>query len=194
MNKGLIRTLLPLLVLVLPLSALPEGEIFRVVDKDGNVIFTDQRPSADAQPMVLPELSIIKTDVPPPPPAEAAVEEVKPPTTRELRRMYSDFRITQPRQEETFWGTGNTVVVAWESSQPLLPDLSVKLYVNGQAQDVAGNGSVTLTLDRGAHAVYAELLDARNRRIVTTDTITFFVQQHSANFNRPGAALGRSGP
>lgn len=197
MNKGLIRTLLPLLALVVPLSALPEGEIFRVVDKDGNVTFTDQRPSADAQPMVLPPLSVIQTDVQPAsptPPAEAAVEEVQPPTTRELRRMYSDFRITQPRQEETFWGTGNTVVVAWGSAQPMLPELSVKLYVNGQAQDVAGSGSVTLTLDRGEHTVYAELLDARDRRIVTTDTITFFVKQHSANFNRPGAALGSSGP
>lgn len=197
MNKGLIRTLLPLLALVLPLSALPEGEIFRVVDKDGNVTFTDQRPSADAQPMVLPPLSVIQTDVPPPPPsppAEAAAEELKPPTKGELRRMYSDFRITQPRQEETFWGTGNTVVVAWGSSQPMLPDLSVRLYVNGQAQDVVGSGSVSLTLDRGTHTVYAELLDARKRRIVTTDTITFFVKQHSANFNRPGAAPGGSGP
>lgn len=194
MNKGLIRALFSLLTLLLPLSAFSEGEIFRVVDKDGNVTFTDQRPSADAQPMDLPPLSVIKTDVPPLPDAGSAVEEVTPPTPRDLRRMYSDFRITQPQQEETFWGTGNTVVVAWGSSEPLLPELTVKLYVNGQAQDVAGSGSVSLTLDRGEHTVYAELLDARNRRIVTTDTITFFVKQHSANFGGPGAATGNSGP
>lgn len=186
MNKGLIRTLLPLLSLMLPLSVLAEGEIYRVVDKDGNVTFTDQRPSAEAQAMDLPELSVIETVDPPPADTGSAVEEIKPPTPRELRRMYSDFRITQPRQEETFWGTGNTVVVAWGSSQPMLPDLSVRLYVDGQAEDVAGSGSVTLTLDRGEHTVYAELLDARNRRIVTTDTITFFVKQHSANFGGPG--------
>jgi hypothetical protein len=187
MNKGLIRTLLPMLCLMLPLSALPEGEIYRVVDKDGNVTYTDQRPSAEAQPMDLPELSVISTDVPPPPAAGPGVAEVEPPTPRELRRMYSDFRITQPQQEETFWGTGNAVVVAWGTAQPMLPDLSVKLYVDGQAQDVAGSGSVSLTLDRGEHTVYAELRDARNRRIITTDTITFFVKQHSANFNGPGA-------
>jgi hypothetical protein len=186
MNKGLIWTLLPLLSLMLPLSALPEGEVYRVVDKDGNVTYTDQRPSAEAQPMDLPELSVIKTDVPPPPASESAVEVIKPPTPRELRRLYSDFRITRPQQEETFWGTENTVVVAWGSSQPVLPDLSAKLYVDGQAQDVAGSGSVSLTLERGEHTVYAELLDARNRRIVTTDTITFFVKQHSANFNGSG--------
>lgn len=187
MNKGLIRTLLPLLSLMLPLSALPEGEIYRVVDKDGNVIYTDQRPSAEAQPMDLPKLSIIETEDPPPPATVSAAEVIKPPTPRELRRLYSDFRITQPQQEETFWGTENTVAVAWGSAQPVLPDLSVRLYVDGQVQDVAGSGSVSLTLTRGEHTVYAELLDARKRRIVTTDTITFFVKQHSANFNGPGA-------
>lgn len=186
MNKGLIRTLLPLLSLMLPLSVLAEGDIYRVVDKDGNVTYTDQRPSAEAQAMDLPELSVIETADLPPADTESAVEEIKPPTPRELRRLYSDFRITQPRQEETFWGTGNTVVVAWGSTQPLLPDLSVRLYVDGQAEDVAGSGSVSLTLNRGEHTVYAELLDARNRRIVTTDTITFFVKQYSANFNGPG--------
>jgi hypothetical protein len=65
--------------------------------------------------------------------------------------------------------------------------------VDGAAQDVAGNGSVSLTLDRGEHKVYAELLDARKRPIVTTDTVTFFVQQHSVNFNGPGVAPRNTG-
>ena len=32
---------------------------------------------------------------------------------------------------------------------------------------------------RGEHQVYAELWDRRNRKIATTDTITFFVRQYS---------------
>lgn len=190
MNNGLIRTLSLLVILLLPLAAFPEGEIYKVVDKDGNVIYTDQRPSASAQPMDLPELSVIQTEAPPPAPdaAAAAEEQAQAPTARELRKLYADFRITQPQQEETFWGTENTVVVAWGSAQSIPPELSVKLYVDGAAQDVAGNGSVSLTLDRGEHTVYAELLDARKRRIVTTETITFFVKQHSVNFNGPRVA------
>ena len=190
MDNGLIRTLLPLAILLLPLAAFAEGEIYKVVDQDGNVIYTDQRPSAAAEPMDLPELSVIKSDVPPPAPepAAAAEEQAQAPTARELRKQYADFRITQPQQEETFWGTENTVVVAWSSAQPIPPEMAVKLYVDGAAQDVVGNGSVSLTLDRGEHTVYAELLDARKRRIVTTETITFFVKQHSVGFNGPGVA------
>jgi hypothetical protein len=196
MDKGLIRTLLPLTILLLPLAAFAEGEIYRVVDKDGNVIYTDQRPSAAAEPMDLPELSVIKSDLPPPAPeaAAAAEEQAQAPTAQELRKQYADFRITQPQQEETFWGTENTVVVAWGSAQPIPPEMAVKLYVDGAAQDVAGNGSVSLTLDRGEHTVYAELLDARKRRIVSTETITFFVKQHSVSFNGPGVAPRITGP
>jgi hypothetical protein len=195
MNKGLIRTLLPLVVLLLPFAAFPEGEIYKIVDKDGNVIYTDQRPSAAAEPMDLPELSVIQTEAPPPAPAvEAAAEaEATAPTAKDLRKLYADFRILQPQPEETFWGTENTVVVAWGSSEPVPPEMAVKLYVDGAAQDVAGNGSVSLTLDRGEHKVYAELLDARKRPIVTTDTVTFFVQQHSVNFNGPGVAPRNTG-
>lgn len=195
MDNGLIRTLLPLAILLLPLAAFAEGEIYKVVDKEGNVIYTDQRPSAAAEPMDLPELSVIKSDLPPPAPeaAAAAEEQAQAPTARELRKQYADFRITQPQQEETFWGSENTVVVAWGSAQPIPPEMAVKLYVDGAAQDVVGNGSVSLTLDRGEHTVYAELLDVRKRRIVSTETITFFVKQHSVNFNGPGVAPRNTG-
>jgi hypothetical protein len=192
MNKGMIRTLSALLALALPLAVTAEGEIYKVVDKDGNVTFTDQRPSDASQPMDLPPLSVIESGVEVPEPAAEAeageAAEVREPTPRELRRQFGDFRITQPAQEETFWGTANTVVVAWGSSQPALPDMSARLYLDGTPQDVPASGNLSLTLDRGEHTVDAEVLDARKRRIVTTETVTFFVQQHSVNFNRPAAS------
>jgi hypothetical protein len=198
MNKGLIRVLVPLAILMLPLSAFSQGEIYKVVDKDGNVTFTDQRPTSEAQPMDLPPLSVIESDVQVPEPpaaatAGAAAEQPKPPTTRELRRQFRDFRITRPQPEETFWGAANTVVVSWGSSQPITSGMSVMLFVDGQGQNAPASGGVTLTLDRGEHQVYAELRDGGNRRIATTDTVTFFVKQHSANFNRPSAGPGNRG-
>jgi hypothetical protein len=198
MNKGLIRVLVPLAILLLPLSAFSQGEIYKVVDKDGNVTFTDQRPTTEAQPMDLPPLSVIKSDVQVPEPpaaatAGAAVEQPNPPTTKELKRQFRDFKITRPQPEETFWGTANTVVVSWGSSQPISSGMSVRLFVDGAGQNAAAMGGVTLTLDRGEHQVYAELRDEGNRRIATTDTVTFFVKQNSVNFNRPSVGPGNRG-
>ena len=188
MSKGMIIALACCMVLAGTANAQSSGEIYKVVDEDGNVTFTDQRPSDGAEPMDLPPLSVIQSDVAVPAPAAPAAEageEPQAPTMRDLRRQYRDFRITQPQQEETFWGTANSVVVAWGSSESIPPEFSARLYVDGQAQAVPGNGSMTLTLDRGEHQVYVELLDARKRQIVKTETITFFVKQHSAQINRP---------
>ena len=197
MNKGLISVWVVTLLLLLPTLGWPEGQIYKVVDKDGNVTFTDQRPSGDAEPMDLPPLSVIESDLPPPSTSAAGADDAEtdaPPTPRELRRQFRDFSITQPLQEETFWGTENTVVVAWGSSNEIPPELSVMLYVDGEGQKASGQGSVTLTLDRGEHQVYAELRDQRNRRIVTSPTVTFFIKQHSANFRRPGIGMRNGTP
>lgn len=193
MNKGMVRTLIAAVFLLLPLLLVAQGEVYKVVDKDGNITFTDQRPSTEAEPMDLPPLSVIETDIQvPEEAANAEAAEEAPLTPRELRRKYRDFSITSPQNEETFWGTANTVVVTWGSSEELESDLKVLLHVNGESQPAPAGGSISLTLDRGEHQVFAELRDARNRRIMITSTVTFFVKQHSQNFNRP-VASPRSG-
>jgi len=196
MSKGMITVMACFFILAGPLAAQSGGEIYKVVDENGNVTYTDQRPNSEAEAMDLPPLSVIESDIVVPPPADQAgqtAEEAKAPTTRDLRRQLSDFRITQPAPEETFWGTANTVVVAWGSSQPVPAELSARLYVDGKPQDVPGSGSVTLTLDRGEHQVYVELVDARKRRIIATETVTFFVKQQTVGFNRPVPAPSGGG-
>jgi len=195
MNKGLIIALACCLFVAGSLAAQSSGEIYKVVDEHGNVTFTDQRPSEGAEPMDLPPLSVVETEIEVPPSRQAAPaeDEAQAPTTRDLRRQFRDFRITQPQQEETFWGTANAVVVAWGSSQAVPAEFSARLYVDGKPQDVPGSGSMRLTLDRGEHQVYVELLDARKRQIIATQTVTFFVKQASVGFNRPPSTPRNSG-
>jgi hypothetical protein len=172
-------------VVLFALSAVSAyGAVYKVVDKDGNVTYTDQKPYEGAEPVKLPDLSVIETDIPVPEKKAVEAEDAKSaePTPRELRKLYRDFRITEPQPEETFWGTANKVVVSWGSQRAIMPGMSVMLYVDGTPQQAPAQGGVTLTLDRGEHQVYAELRDPRGRRVVTTDSVTFFVKQHSAKF------------
>jgi len=198
MYKGMIGALAAILFLAIPPGLSAEGEIYKVVDKDGNVTYTDERPQGGAEPMKLPPLSVIETDIQVPPAKEstppAAAEDTEP-TLQDLRRQFQDFRIIQPQQEETFWGTANTVVVAWGTAQPVPPELQARLYVDGVAQSVPASGSLSLTLDRGEHQVYAELLDARGRQIAATGRVVFFVKQASVGFRPlPGGVTARQSP
>jgi hypothetical protein len=172
-------------------SSLAMGEVYKVVDAEGNVIYTDQAPADGSAPMELPELSVIDTDYDEKA-ADAdagvgAADAAAPAelTPRELRKMYRDFRITAPRQEETFWGTANTVVVSWGSSTALQPGMKVRLVVDGAAQAGNEDGMLALTLDRGEHTVSADLMDARGRKIMSTEKVTFFIKQQTVGANAP---------
>jgi hypothetical protein len=145
--------------------------------------------------MDLPELSVVSTDPEQQPEttpavtdgAEDAVEEgAEVPLTRsELRKLYRDFRIVQPSPEETFWGTENTVVVAWGVSAPLQEGMSVRFNINGAPQPSSTENMKGVTLDRGTHTVSAVLLDANGRNLITSDTVTFYVHQQSVRGNGP---------
>ena len=166
-------------------AGVAQAQVYKVVDENGNITYTDQVPPDGRAPMELPELSVIKTDLPKPESAETdtstdASEEEVPLTRREIRRMYRDFNITRPAQEETFWGTSNSVVISWDSSATIEPEMSVRVFVDGIQQTESNDTAIALTLDRGEHKVYAELLDSRGRNIATTPTVTFFVMQASA--------------
>jgi len=179
MYKGLIITLSFMLFAIVPGSEL-FGQVYKVVDEHGNVTYTDEPPEPDAEPMQLPEISVIETE-----PAPAATTSSNQPggvavkTPRELRRLYSDFRILEPSPEQTYWGTENTVVVSWGSDVAYEEGMSVSVVVNGRNYDSEPSGNLSVTLDRGEHQVYAILKDQRGRRIVTSDVVTFFVKQAS---------------
>ena len=190
MSKGLILVAALLCFSLSSSAALAQGAIYKVVNPDGSVTYTDQKPHPGAQPVDLKPLSVVETEKPEPAQspedldAAAGSEENKPPSPAQLRRMYSDFRISQPMDEETFWGTGNEVTVSWSASTPLQEGMRVMVYVDGEAMD-ATNGAIMLVLDRGEHEAYAVLRDDTNRRVAATAPVTFFVKQHSVNFNRP---------
>lgn len=205
MNKGMNRKaviagLAAGLLTVCAGSVQAEGEIYKVVDAEGNVTYTDQAPGPGAAPMVLPELSVVDTDyVPEETPEDASAAGGDPAaedetTPRALRQAYRDFAITQPAQEQTFWGTENTVVIAWGSQKPLQPGMTVRLFIDGQQVSSTTDTMYAATLDRGEHSVFAQLLDARGRRVLVTPSVVFFVKQHSIAGDNAPRPTPRNGP
>ena len=162
------------------------AEIYKIVNPDGTVTYTDQRPSAGAEAVELPPLSVVETDIDTSIVTDRAEAGPEEPTLRDLRRQFGDFRITQPQDEETFWGTANAVTISWGASRAIPDSMSVVLYVDGQQQAAPTGGGVTMTLERGEHQAYAELRDASGRVVKKTETVTFFVKQYSQNFGSPG--------
>ncbi|MCW8925070.1 MAG: DUF4124 domain-containing protein [Xanthomonadales bacterium] len=181
------RTLILMLSLAMagPLLA----QVYKTVDEDGNVVYTDQAPKDGSAPIELRPLSVIET-----PeyvrPAEKAPENDEAGDGKEmslsyLRKNYADFAIIAPQAEETIWQPENTITVAWNTRYQLQTGMQVTVYVDGVAQTTSSEQIIALAaLDRGEHTVTAELRDAQNRRIATAKPVTFFVRRPGL-FNRP---------
>ncbi len=186
MDKGLIGSKIVLL-LMMCFCFNAYGQIFKIVDKDGNVTYTDQPPGDGTEPMELPELSVVSTDYEAPTVATDPVPETEEDVTTPaaLRKLYRDFRISRPSPEETFWGTENAVVVAWEASAPLQEGMTVRFTIDGKAQASSAENMKGVSLDRGSHTVSAVLLDSFGKSVMTTDTVTFYVHQQSVRSNGP---------
>ena len=176
--------LLALAVFSLAVMASPlAAQVYKIVDKDGNVTFTDKPPVEGAQPMDLPPLSVIETPdygeaARKKEEAEAAAggEEAVP--LRTLRNNYRDFAIIAPLQEESVWRPDGPISIAWSASNQLMDGMRVVLLLDGQQRAVTTAPMIPVNgLERGEHTVTARIIDARNRTIATAEPVVFYVRQ-----------------
>ena len=187
--------LLILLACLLTLTTSPlTAQVYKVVDEDGNVTFTDQRPAGGAEPVELKPISVIEAPTFETPPEKAAEgtegDEVNQMSIRELRRAYRDFAIVSPQSEQSIYHPESAVAVVWRAGKQLQTGMQVTVSIDGNPLATTTESMVAAPeLDRGEHTVTAVLTDSRNRNIATAEPVTFFIQRPNIYTNRP-----RSGP
>mgnify|MGYP001828547824 CR=1 FL=1 len=171
--------------------AAPAGatDIYKTVDENGQITYTDRPPTPDAKPISLRELSVVEAPSFAAPRRDRSGQEPdNQPTINELRNMYRDFRLVSPAPEQNFWGTGQVATIAWDAGAPLQEGMSVVYFVNGEAVTDATTASTynTEPMDRGEHSARVDLLGPNNQVIASAGPVTFFVKQNSRLFNSGG--------
>jgi hypothetical protein len=179
-----------LAALLLSLAAAPlTAQVYKIVDKDGNVTFTDQPPGDGSKPIKLQPISVIETPTYETKPKAVEGEDGQPLSLRALRRMYRDFAIVAPQSEESIWHPDAPVTVAWSTGAPLQMGMKARVSVDGQVQATTTERVVPVAnLERGEHTVTADLLNDRNQKVATAEPIIFFVRRPGLNNNRPRPA------
>lgn len=181
------------LLMAMAISAV-SAEVYKVVDEDGNVSYTDQPPGDGSQPIKLKPISVIETPTyQQPDKADTSVaegEEDKPASIRYLRKNFADFAIVAPLQDETIWNPEAPITVAWNTRYQLQDGMQVTIYVDGQKHSTTTEQIVAIPdLDRGEHTIEAQLIDSGNRRVATAEPVVFFIRQpglyNRARVNRP---------
>lgn len=166
-----------LVVVALPLGA----QVYKVVDEDGNVTYTDQAPIDGSKPVELRPISVIEAPTYEKAPETAKDEDAegeKEMSLSYLRKNFKDFAIVSPQQEESVWRPDGPIPIAWNTQYALQEGMQVIIYLDGKRHTATTQQMIAVpNMDRGEHTVKAELRDAKNRIVATADPVVFFVRQ-----------------
>ena len=160
-------TLVALLSLfaVLP-RTLSAQDIYRVVDENGNVTYTDQKPSDDAQPIDLPELNVLEGDL-----DTGAADPLA-----EAERPSLDFRIEQPADGTSITPGSGQIDVVMGIGIEVPPTARITLVLDGQALAPIRSLDASIPApEPGEHRLFARLETPSGRVLGSTEAVRFTV-------------------
>ncbi|MCB1856514.1 MAG: DUF4124 domain-containing protein [Halieaceae bacterium] len=169
---------LPILFALLFFALAGQAQIYKTVDADGNVSYSDTPASGGASEEV--EMRHINTTPPPP----AIVPRERPAAEEEPAAVNYRPVITAPANETTIpMGPGNFQVNA--SVEPALaPGTALQLYIDGQPQGVPQDspGWALTNVFRGAHDLEVAVVDTSGRELARSGAVRVYVLRPSVNF------------
>lgn len=174
------RIRLALIFVVACASLGASAQIFRTVDANGNVVFTDIAPvdrsgqGAPAQVTVPPVNTVPALAVPATPnnaPAAASPG------------YYTKLSIVAPAADETIRENAGNVRIEAAIAPPLRPDHRLLLVVDGALSAVdAVNGVFELSnVDRGTHTAALRIVDRDGAVLIESDPTTFHLMRVSVS-------------
>jgi hypothetical protein len=170
------RILLILAGLAASLAAASQ-EIYRWVDKDGIVHYSDQPGAPNAELINVIEPNAY--EAPEATPEYSAGGERAGSDATPAESPYSSFSIVSPTPDEVFFGPDTVVNATAELSGTLQPDHTVVFFLNGNRQPAEGLGAQFSGLARGSYFLRASILDQNGKPVISSQQITFHVRQPS---------------
>ena len=178
------RSLLILAGLAISLAAFSQ-EIYRWVDKDGIVHYSDQPGASNAELINVIEPNGYEG-------AEAAPEansqgddggsDSGDNSSGPARiSPYQSLSIVSPTPDQVFFGADAVVTVSADLQGTLRPDHQVVFFLNGNRKPATGLSTELTGLERGTYFLRASILDQNGDPVITSQQITFHVRQPSIN-------------
>jgi hypothetical protein len=173
------RTIALFGLVFLVLTAPAFGQVYKWVDKDGNVRYADKPPpeQKDAKPAELRPLTSVQA-IAPAPESGATVEERKD-AEAAASDGYKVFKFQRPTQDETLSNIGTLLSVKLDISPDLMDGHKIMVTYDGQDFEARAS-TVTLTnVFRGTHSIQGRIVDQSGRMVAKTEVVTFHVQQNA---------------
>lgn len=170
-------------LLVLSVTANAAAAIYKWVQPDGSVIYSDRAPDKNTAPTELPALQEIKIPPPPPPsPAETSNSQ----SDQSQRTEYKTFVIAEPADQSTFRNNAGQVTVKLDLEPALQAGDVVSIMLDGNK---IGEGKSTVlslsNVDRGTHILEAAVKNSQGDTLISAGPVSFTLQRTSLLQRKP---------
>lgn len=151
------------LFILLFVSTVSADTVYKTVDKDGNIIFTD-KPSENSEEIKLKELQTIKN----PNPARLDTDFSSP---KKEVISYKRFFVANPANGAGIRSNNGNVSISLTLEPPLRSGHKVIITLDGK--EVANGSGLSVSLqnqDRGSHTVGANVVDSNGKKLISTSS------------------------
>jgi hypothetical protein len=169
-----------LICLVSTLLAAPVAvaQIYKVVDANGNVVYTDVPPlGKDATRVVVEPVNSYAVP-------EAPAAEDAPGSTGAAvdATYYNAVEIVEPGNDAAIRENAGNLVVSAATSPPLRGDHALVLTLDGRDLDIAADGGVFVltNVDRGSHQAIVKVVDASGATVKQSAPVSFHMLRATA--------------
>jgi len=168
------------LLLTLASADAADSRIYRTVDEQGNVVFTDVPPKADdtSEQIVVEKPNTFDAQQAVPD-ADAWVVE-SPGGDEEALFSYDNLAVTSPSNDESVReNAGNVTIIATVKPQ-LRPGHVVRLMMDGSLVQEGRKTTFPMTnVDRGTHVVKLAIVDDEGRVLQESEDSTFHMLRYA---------------
>lgn len=169
-----------------------QAEMYKWVDEEGNVSYSDQPQHKDARKLEpFGDNTIPATPVQPR--AQPSLPAPGKPDTR-----YSMLQITSPEHDQAIRSNpGNiSVSLTTEPALDVAQGHSISLLLDHQlvSENITSNTATLQNVDRGTHQLSAIIKNKQGKTLKQSDTITFHLHRHSILHPNAGQNKGGSLP
>jgi hypothetical protein len=175
------KKLLILALLALPLMA--HAALYKWVDDNGEVVYSDTPPPKQAEEIRPPSLNVT------PAVKYKAKEAPTPEEDTAAAVSYTELKVVSPAMEETVRNNNGTLTV----TVSLTPELStehghtIAFLVDGKVK-VKNSTSLSKTLtfiERGTHTISAKVKDVNGKTVIASDNVTIHMFRGSKLIPKP---------
>ena len=172
-------------ILLLATSPAAMAEIYKWVDAEGNVVYSDV-PDKQAQEFKPPSMNTVIMPKPPQPEPEAQPQQAL---------SYRLLSIVQPDDDAVVRDNNGRLTIELKSEPPLQQGHTFRILMDGRVV-VKSSRAVTVTLDdvdRGEHNIQAQIRDAKGRTLKRSKPVVVHMKRNSRLLNPPAGASRPAG-